>query len=325
VKLAADHVKNKDSATLLVVGDQDGYERAVTDGFAKLGVRFRRVSMEDIGNLTADEINQVECIVGCFLNSKHLTMLGLKLVNHPVLSNKVFEYVLIPRDEYQILEQYDWQVNTSFVSPLLVSDIDYFDLYKRSLSKFELKCQIRDYMDLCQLVSSVVKQDIEGDIAEFGSYKGHSGWLMSNILKQFDSKKKLYMFDMFEEFPEEVVGVDSFWSKTHHVDYSEVKSNFSDLDNVSLVKGDFTKTYEISGIDKLCFIYIDCDSYRGTKYLLETLYDDVLAKNGIVGIEDYGHGPLLGNRLAYHEFFDGRDDCFKFFSQFSGFQIVVKK
>jgi len=120
------------------------------------------------------------------------------------------------------------------------------------------------------------------------------------------------------------MGVDSFWSDTHEVNFEEVNSKFKDNNKVVLVKGDFTKTLETADIKKLSFIYIDCDSYRATTYLMEKLFDDVLSVGGLLVLEDYGHAALLGNRLAFHNFFDARKKNFRFFSQFSGFQIIVK-
>ncbi|MBN1380079.1 MAG: class I SAM-dependent methyltransferase [Deltaproteobacteria bacterium] len=246
------------------------------------------------------------------------------MTNNHALEEIPFEFCVIPREAYPIMLKYDQEEDTSFISPLLMSNIKYFDIYESSLSIFEMKCQIRDFMDLCQILQETFKRQVEGDLAEFGSWKGHSGYLISKVMKEHNVQKRLYMFDMFEEFPQETVGLDVFWNKTHQLDFEEVKENFKHIDNVTLVKGDFTKTFLDTGIKKLCFVYIDCDSYRGTKYLLNTIYDNYLCKGGVIVLEDYGNGPLLGIRVAFHEFFDQRKDCFTFFSQFSGHQIICK-
>lgn len=132
------------------------------------------------------------------------------------------------------------------------------------------------------------------------------------------------MFDMFEHFPDESVGVDAFWSQTHNVDFQEVKAKFKDRPNTTLIKGDFTETLSAVNIDKMSLIYVDCDSYRATLFLMKELFEKKLSEKGIMIFEDYGHPALLGNRLAVHEFFEGRTDCIKFFSQFSGYYIVIK-
>jgi hypothetical protein len=147
---------------------------------------------------------------------------------------------------------------------------------------------------------------------------------MAQIAKHRRLDTRLYLFDMFENFPEEAIGVDRYWSNTHQVDYGEVCSKFADQENVTLVKGDFTQTLPKSDTGPLSFVFIDCDSYRGTQYLLNELWDTRLVKGGFMVLEDYGHAALLGNRLAAHEFFDQRQDAHVFFSQFSGFYIAVK-
>jgi hypothetical protein len=133
------------------------------------------------------------------------------------------------------------------------------------------------------------------------------------------------MFDTFDAFPGEELGIDTFWSNTHKVDFEEVKNRLSSQTNIKLIKGDFTETLPLQSIKKLSLIYVDCDSYRATKFLMEHLYDTTLSNGGCMVFEDYGHPALLGNRLAIHQFFDERNDCLKFFSQFSGFYIVVKQ
>ena len=129
---------------------------------------------------------------------------------------------------------------------------------------------------------------------------------------------------MFESFPRESIGIDHFWSETHEVDYKEVKSKFNELQNVTFVKGDFTQTFPQSECGSLSLAFVDCDSYRGTKYLIEEIFDNRLVTGGLMIFEDYGHAGLLGNRLAVHEAFDHKVGAFCFFSQFSGSFIVCK-
>ena len=132
------------------------------------------------------------------------------------------------------------------------------------------------------------------------------------------------MFDMFESFHIETVGVDQFWSETHEVDFADIKRKFKDLPNVELVKGYFTKTFVGSNCKELALAFIDCDSYRGTKYLIDTIFDHFLVAGGIMVFEDYGHASLLGNRIAVHQAFDKKENAFCFFSHFSGSYFVCK-
>ena len=166
------------------------------------------------------------------------------------------------------------------------------------MPKFDPKTGIRDFMGC---LSHIVEKNIPGNIAEFG---GQSGYLIARFLELMKSDKKLYMFDMFESFPTESIGIDHFWSNTHEVDYSSIKNKFSDMKNVQLVKGDFTQTLEKIDTGKLALAFVDCDSYRGTEYLIKKIFDYCLAPSGLMLFEDYGHASLLGNRLAVHKLFD---------------------
>ena len=96
------------------------------------------------------------------------------------------------------------------------------------------------------------------------------------------------------------------------------------MKNVQLVKGDFTQTFEEIDTGKLALAFVDCDSYRGTEYLIKKIFDYCLAPSGLMLFEDYGHASLLGNRLAVHKLFDRKKNAFCFFSQFSGTYIVCK-
>jgi hypothetical protein len=324
---------NADGKTCLLIASEDKNSELLIKSLTEKSVNLRRINLDDLHTLNEELILKTGCIATSIMDARTIHKIGKAILLNSSISSIPFEYVCIPKEEYSALEKYDDYNRFSFVSPLLISEFRYNDLYERSLDKFDLrtpyfrytaKCDIRDFMDLTQILTNVVKNNIEGDMAEFGSYKGHSGYLISEILNSNKSDKLLYMFDTFEAFPGEKFGIDSFWSNTHKVDFDEVKSRLGAQPNIKLVKGDFTETLPLQGIQKLSFVYVDCDSYRATRFLMEYLYDNVLSVGGFMVFEDYGHPALLGNRLAIHSFFDDRHNCIKFFSQFSGYYIVVK-
>src|SRR6202011_2588231 len=147
-----------------------------------------------------------------------------------------------------------------------------YRLYEASLQRFEQKCGLRDYLDLYQLLASVVERDVPGEIAEFGSYKGHSGWLIGKTLEMLKSAKHVHMFDTFESFPSEAAGVDYFWSGSHKVRLDEVRAKLADVAAARIVPGEFERTMPESGLDEIALAYVDCDSYRGVSYLARTAF-----------------------------------------------------
>ncbi len=246
-----------------------------------------------------------------------------ELLRNEQTADLPIEYVVISRYENRHIDHM-WENPQDYITPLHVQDVDPFQIIIDSLEKFEAKTGIRDYMDLLQGLNHVHNKGIPGHIAEFGSFKGHSGYLAKTYLNSIGSQKTLYLFDMFETFPLEKIGIDHFWNDTHEVDFDEVKSKFTGFTGVEFAKGEFSKTLPTSGCNEVALAFIDCDAYRSTKYLIGEIFDKRLSTGGIMIFEDYGHANLLGNRLAVHECFEGKANSFQFFSQFSGSYIVCK-
>jgi hypothetical protein len=264
------------------------------------------------------------CVVGIAeQTSIKIHQIAAELITSEETHNIPFEYSVIPKLENAKIGKM-YENSADFISPLHIQKTSCFDLHDMSCEKFEPKTGMRDFMDLAQCINYVNSIPLQGDLAEFGSFKGQSGFLTASYLEKIKSDKKLFMFDAFENFPVESIGVDRFWSNTHEVDFEEISQKFINFDNVELVRGDFTKTFSQSNCKKLCLVFADCDSYRGTEFIINEIFDDLLVAGGIMIFEDYGHANLLGNRLAVHKAFDHKANAFCFFSQFSGSFIVCK-
>jgi hypothetical protein len=271
----------------------------------------------------ADEAT-LACVVAADSEAAKITRVARSALTDPRLAELPLEYATGLEPEHRQFRKQDEYEGELFISPVLLDHPSPYALYAKSLERFEQKCGLRDYLDLYQMLVSVEQRDVPGDVAEFGSYKGHSGWLIGKTLEGLGSRRSVHLFDMFENFPSESSGIDYFWSGTHEVQFEEVRSKLAELPAVRLVKGEFERTLPESGIDKLALAYIDCDSYRAVLYLARELFEDRLSPGGVMVFEDYGHPALLGCRVAVHEYFDGRTDCLRFFSQFSGVYTVVK-
>lgn len=234
------------------------------------------------------------------------------------------EYVSGLEPEQRQFRRQDEYADHGFVSPVLLAEPSPYALYAESLERFEQKCGLRDFLDLYQMLVSVHEREVPGAVAEFGSYRGHSGWLIARSIQALGSNRAVHLFDTFERFPPETEGIDYFWSQTHQVDFDEVRAKLGELPAVRLVRGEFEDTLPRSGLGEIALAYVDCDSHRAVSYLAEALFEHHLGPGGVIVFEDYGHPALLGCRVAVHEYFDGRRDCIRFFSQFSGLYIVVK-
>ncbi len=309
---------------VLTLGDHGSFHQQLDAALKRRGLAFRSHTLAETDSFGPGQARGLMSVVCGYPDSRSMTLAARKLAEHPVFSGVPFEYAAGLDPAQTVFRARDEYSDTFFVSPVLLDDPSPYAIYEESLQRFEQKCGLRDYLDLYQLLRTVVENQVPGDIAEFGSFRGHSGYLIARTLQALGSDKRLYMFDTFAEFPSEPIGVDYFWSKTHSVDYAEVRNKFKDLDQVTLIQGDFTRTLGESGLQRVALAYIDCDSYRATRYLFGALLPEKLSPRGVLVCEDYGHPALLGNRAAVHESLLRNHDLFCFFSQFSGLYIVVK-
>jgi len=323
-KKARNAFKARRRVHILVVGTPGPITETIREDLVRHGMTPVLISPDTLAQEGAPAPERYACVLCADMDIRRTTATARAVLADPVLSVLPFEVVTFPATSYASLLRHDTEQALAKVSPLPNYPLDVFALYEASLAHFEKKCDIRDYMDVCQLLKTVYDNHIEGDVAEFGSYRGHSGYLLASLMAALGMDKRLWMFDTFDSFPEEPLGIDRFWSRSHPVNFAEVRQKFEPFPFVTLVKGDFTRTFEATEVDQMAFVYVDCDAYRSTDYLIRRLFPDILAPGGIMVFEDYGHAQLLGNRAAVHQYFDGRSDCAQFFSQFSGCYIVIK-
>lgn len=307
---------------LLLLGDDDALTSAVTAALQRAGVAQRRLTLADALALPAQDAAQVAAVLCTHTDARRQTAVACQIAAYAPLADKPFEYVygLDPAlTQFRLRDEY---AGTDFVSPLLLDAPTPHAIYEESLERFEQKCGLRDYLDLYQVLRHIVHNRIPGDIAEFGSYKGHSGWLIARSLEALgDGMRRVFLFDTFAGFPEEK-GLDHFWSDTHKVDFESIRAKFTDRDNVKLVRGDFTQTLPASDLGQLALAYVDCDSYRATRWLIQTLWPKRISPRGAMVFEDYGHPALLGNRVAIHEGLPESAGGIRHYSQFSGLYIA---
>jgi hypothetical protein len=308
---------------VLTLGDGSGAHASTNRWLEAFAVPFRSHSLEDVVSWQAQP-SGLAAVLCAYADTRRATECVQALVRHPALAPMPCELLLGVSEEIRIFDRRDEYGDTFFVSPSVRDRPSPYDLYEESLRHFAQKCGLRDFLDLYQLLKGVVRRGIAGAVAEFGSYEGHSGWLMARTLQALGSDKDVFLFDTFEEFPEESLGVDRLWNRTHRVDYDTVRGKFADMPRVHLVRGDFTQTLATACPPVLALAHVDCDSYRATRHLLEQLPPRV-SSGGVIACEDYGHPALIGHRVAVHECLDPNTADVQFFSQFSGLFIVIRR
>ena len=148
--------------------------------------------------------------------------------------------------------------------------------------------------------------DVEGDIFEFGVFKGVSllRFIMFNQLFEQGLDKKVVGFDTFGDFPstdfeEDKEELELFIEETgggKSISKDELSEaiKHKGFKNFELVKGNILKTLpeyiESHPELKISLLNIDTDIYEPAKCIIDLLADKVV-KGGIIIFDDYGVFP----------------------------------
>ena len=176
-----------------------------------------------------------------------------------------------------------------------------------------------DLIDL--LLSSIV---LEGDIIEFGVWRGHMTKRMAAVVKNADVKKRLYACDSFEGFGDEVITSQdtSLFRSANRLKKKFTLANdvpgkldeffkYFDLDGVC-IKGFFSESlYSIDNSAKYCFANVDCDAYTSHLDCLNYVYQR-MSKGGCIVFDDYDEKRWPGATKAVDEFLLDKPEEIKF-------------
>ncbi|HEX8460187.1 MAG TPA: TylF/MycF/NovP-related O-methyltransferase [Segetibacter sp.] len=151
-------------------------------------------------------------------------------------------------------------------------------------------------------LEQLTKENIGGDIAEIGVYKGNSAFLFAQFARQ--TNRQLYLFDTFNGFDErDLKGIDlNKKASFADTDLESVKIAVG-TDNVTYVPGYFPESLsQVSEDDILSFslVHIDCDLEKPIKDALHYFYPKI-SKGGFLLIHDYANWD--GATKAIDEFF----------------------
>jgi hypothetical protein len=190
------------------------------------------------------------------------------------------------------------------------------ELYWQSLID---ESQNYDLIDL--LLNSIV---LEGDIIEFGVWRGHMTKRMAAVAKNAGVQKRLYACDSFEGFGDEVI---TSQDTSLFRPASKLKKKFTvandvpdnldeffscfDLDGVC-VKGFFNQSLGIiDETTKYCFAHVDCDAYTSHLDCLNYVYQR-MSVGGFIIFDDYDKKRWPGATKAVDEFFLDKPEKIKF-------------
>lgn len=139
------------------------------------------------------------------------------------------------------------------------------------------------YALVAMAVESVLREDIDGDIAEVGVYRGE----LSRLIHRMAPDRTLFLFDTFAGFPE--ADLDRAGDRRFRdTSVETVSRRIGDLTNVELRVGYFPDT--AAGLEPRTFslVVLDLDLYKPTVAGLEFFYPR-MAPGGYVILDDYNN------------------------------------
>ena len=159
---------------------------------------------------------------------------------------------------------------------------------------------------ILELLEKSLKTD--GDVVEFGCYRGDTSVLMKRLLEKQNSEKILWLYDSFEGLPAKTkedasVAGDQFKAGELLVTKREVIEKFKrfGLRLPKIKKGFFEDLNPDEDVpQKICFAFLDGDLYTSIKTSLR-LVENRMEKGGIIIVHDYNNPELPGSSRAVDE------------------------
>ena len=177
---------------------------------------------------------------------------------------------------------------------------------------------------LLNAVRYVVNENIPGDFAECGVWRGGSVMAMAKELGRINvTDRKIWLYDTFAGMTEQTnndieagtgVTASEMLSTTDIGDgnnvgcvagradvEANVRSTGYPFENFTFVEGDVAVTLLSAVPDQIALLRLDTDWYESTRIGLEVMYPR-LAVGGVCILDDYGHWQ--GARKAVDEYFE---------------------
>jgi hypothetical protein len=169
----------------------------------------------------------------------------------------------------------------------------------------------------------ILTDNIEGDMAELGVYRGNSAAILAHYARKHG--RKLHLFDTFEGFDkQDLVGGD----KLKNVEFADTSLYYVQKvignDNVRFVQGRFPKSIPSDlNASRFCLVHIDCDLYEPAKAGLDFFYPRV-SPGGLLIVHDYANPYWVGIKRAVDEFCDTIPEKPVIFGDKSGTAMIRK-
>jgi len=161
---------------------------------------------------------------------------------------------------------------------------------------------LRRMENIQHCVTTVLEDDVPGDLIETGVWRGGATIFMRGVLKAYDdTTRTVWVSDSFEGLPApDTTRYPADVGDTHHrmgglaVGVDQVRHNFERYglldDQVRFLVGWFKDTLPTAPIERLAVLRLDGDMYESTAQAIEALYPK-LSQGGFCIVDDYGSHP----------------------------------
>jgi hypothetical protein len=159
-------------------------------------------------------------------------------------------------------------------------------------------CGKNEINQVKKLLTNIINNNISGCLIEMGIWRGGMSIWMQAILKYYNSKRDIYLFDTFGTFPEPNHKKDIYLYNItkllfeNPASVNDVINNFKKMNlldnNIKFIVGKFKNTIPNKPINNIALLRCDADHYDSTKIILEHYYWKI-NKGGYIIIDDYNN------------------------------------
>jgi hypothetical protein len=171
-------------------------------------------------------------------------------------------------------------------------------------------------------IARVLKDDIPGDFAEIGVYRGNTARILAQAARA--GGRRLFLFDTFSGFDLADQADTNNPSRAFANTSLDSVKNFIGTDSVEYVVGRFPDSLSTAKIaDSFAIVHLDCDLYQPTAAGIAHFYPR-LSLGGLLILHDYSSGHWRGCAQAIDVFLKDKPERPVLFPDKSGTAIIVK-
>jgi len=150
-------------------------------------------------------------------------------------------------------------------------------------------------------IKQVLADQVNGDFAELGVYRGNSAAVLAHYARQ--NGRKVFLFDTFEGFSsDDLTGIDGNKTRAFRDTSIDLVSQIVGTESIEYLQGYFPESITKNVADRhFAVVHLDCDLYEPMKAALGFFYPR-LSAGGIMIMHDYSNPHWIGAKAAIDEF-----------------------